>query len=102
MTPSRELAASLTTRVLDRIEDDRAINSANIEEAILDGLVLRAARGEPSASASPDQNVIRAAKELITIAVNEPAMWVNLSPKLADGMEKLYRMLQQTGWRPGR
>lgn len=46
MTAHRDLAASLSARVLDRIEADRCLNSENVAEAILDGLVLRAAKGE--------------------------------------------------------
>lgn len=100
MTAHHDLAASLSARVLERIETDRCLNSANVAEAIFDGLVLRAAKGEPQAPASPDQAVMDAAKALCTTAVADPAAYIRTPANLQNGIDQLYDALKATGWRP--
>ena len=100
MTPTREFAASLTARVIDRIEGDRMINSENIADVIADGLLLREARGEPQPTVSPEEAIIVAAKELAFTALNEPALYAQTPPRIADCIEKVYRALRNAGWKP--
>lgn len=100
MTQARELAAALRARVLDRIEDDRAINSANVEEAILDGLLLREAKTPSQSVAGSAQEVYDAAAAMMSLLLSDTALLLAIPRKASDALEQVYRALLRTGWKP--
>ena len=99
MTAPRDLAASLSARVLDRIEADRAINSANVAEAIFDGLVLRAAKDEPQRAADY-REVLDETAALIRLMLNDLSLAAGMNGQVRTQIDKIYRALVATGWRP--
>lgn len=98
MTAHRSLAAALGARVRERIATDRMINSDNINEAIFDGLVLHAAKGEPQRTVS--QEVYDAAVELISMVISDTMLLTGTPRKVSNAIEKIYRALLRGGWTP--
>lgn len=108
MTVTRALAASLTASVLDRIEDDRLLNSANIEETIYDGLLLRNAKAV-AASADVDletyvapqfAQVLDEAAKLVRLCLNDIGIQGQCPAPVTDQINAIYVALAWTGWKP--
>lgn len=99
MTAHHDLAASLSARVLERIEADRCLNSDNVAEAIFDALVLHAAKDEPQRAADY-REVLDETAALIRLMLNDLSLAAGMNGQICTQIDKIYRALVATGWRP--
>lgn len=98
MTNPQDLAASLRARVIDRIDTDRAINSSNVEEAILDGLLLNEAKtGRPS---QIDYNeIFTTAAAIVRLMSDRPIVALSTPYEVIAAIDQNNRALQKQGWK---
>lgn len=96
MTHTHALAAKITSAVIDRIATDRMCNSANIGDAVVKELAVASLSPSPG-SADP---VRTATENLIRLVLSKPSLTFNTHSDLDAALEKVYRALLSTGWKP--
>lgn len=102
MTATQDWAKIIAEAVFDRIEDDKRCIKQSIEQVIYDGLLLGKAKEAEetcSGSRSGDENVIKAANDIIDLLQNNFSVSTAMPPIFHIYFEELNKALSRAGRR---
>lgn len=102
MTATQDWAKIIAEAVFDRIEDDKRCIKQSIEQVIYDGLLLgKAKEAEETCSGSRggDENVIKAANDIIDLLKNDPKLSMTIPSVVCLRLDTLAHALRCAGLR---
>lgn len=101
MIADRSLAKLITAKIFDRIEQDRTLISAHVEDAAFEALAVAAADDSGGVRTGPDANkaVMDAAIALIRYSLDNHMLLTNIDYNITSRLTGLYRALTEAGWR---